>query len=534
MTSASAAVVAGTPRAWIAAIVAAAAALRLVLALQPLDRVDRLFVPDDTYYTLAIARSIAHGLGPTVDGVTLTNGFQPLLAFALTPVYGLAVDDDAVVRICIVLTALTDVLAVWLVVRVTSRSWGPVAGSIAGALWAVSPLAVANALGGLETSLAVGAVLLLVERYGAYTDRPSTAQAVVVGAMGGLAWLARVDTAAAVALVTTAALVRRAPRAHLAAAAMGFGIVVAPWWIYELIRFHSIIPESGAAVRSQVGFHRSLYLTSSLQAAWAAGYLTTAPFAEARAWRQMLFEAQTTGLLVFAAGWIASAAALARAIAARKAIEPAHILCAFGLVVAIFYTCYVPALWFFRRYLAPAEVALAVAWGAALAHLAVANGVRRFAAIAAVTGAVVLGLVQTARWIRFDPASFDIMLEGSKGYREPARIVLASAPPGAVIGAFQSGALSYYAPAGVQIVNLDGVVDGNAHRAILAGRLRDYARQRGVSWFADWPLNRAALDFFSPRATTPPPMLIKGLDGPPRGPDRTTLFAVRWPPAPRP
>jgi len=55
---------------------------RVAVAFRPLAVLDRLFVPDDTYYTLSIARSLAHGLGPTVGGgAPLTNGFQPLVAF---------------------------------------------------------------------------------------------------------------------------------------------------------------------------------------------------------------------------------------------------------------------------------------------------------------------------------------------------------------------------------------------------------------------------------------------------------------------
>jgi len=61
--------------------------LRCALLLRPLAVIDRRFIPDDTYYTLTIARSIAHGHGPTVDGRTLTSGFQPLQGFLMTPVF---------------------------------------------------------------------------------------------------------------------------------------------------------------------------------------------------------------------------------------------------------------------------------------------------------------------------------------------------------------------------------------------------------------------------------------------------------------
>src|SRR5207245_1716037 len=70
--------------------------------------IDRLFVPDDTYYTLTIARSMAHGHGPTTDGSTLTSGFQPLLGFVMTPVFLLTNSADAALRVDMLFLVLAD------------------------------------------------------------------------------------------------------------------------------------------------------------------------------------------------------------------------------------------------------------------------------------------------------------------------------------------------------------------------------------------------------------------------------------------
>ena len=71
-------------------------AVYLWVGVQPLLFLDRIFVHDDTYYILAIARSLAQGLGPSADGVIPTSGFQPLGTFLLVPVFW-----------------LTDVIAPW-------------------------------------------------------------------------------------------------------------------------------------------------------------------------------------------------------------------------------------------------------------------------------------------------------------------------------------------------------------------------------------------------------------------------------------
>jgi len=514
-----------------AAIALGAAALRLFFAIQPLDRIDRVFIPDDTYYTLAVARSLAHGLGPSADRATLTNGFQPLLAFLMVPVYWGTADPDLAVHVVVALAAVADALAVFFIFRVAARAWGRAAGSAAAVLWAVSPYAIANALGGLEASLAILSVLLVVDTAAPFFDCPSMGRAAAIGFLAGLAWLARVDTVAVAVLVTVSALLRAKPRlAHYAIAASAFLVAVGPWWTYELARFGTIVPESGAAVRTQVALHQILYLTTFKQAAWAAGYLTSAPFVDLRAWRLWLFLNDRSGLLVFVLAWTAAALLLGRAAVRRGRLDAPHILIAFGLIVSVFYTFYVPAVWFFRRYLAPAELGMTFGWAVAVGLL---WDRRTFAARAAASLVIVFACaeatVQGIRWARMEASALDIGFEGPKGYREPARLIIQLLPSNAVVGAFQSGALAYYAPPSIQIVNLDGVVDRTAHRATVEGRLRDYGRERGIGWFADWPFNHNAWRVFSERASSPDPVFREIWRGPLRGPDRTILWAVEWP-----
>ena len=86
--------------------------LRLAVLLRPIGVIDKLFVPDDTYYTLTIARSIANGHGPTVDGHTLTSGFQALLGFLMVPVYWLTDNPDTALRIDLALLVVVDTLTI--------------------------------------------------------------------------------------------------------------------------------------------------------------------------------------------------------------------------------------------------------------------------------------------------------------------------------------------------------------------------------------------------------------------------------------
>jgi hypothetical protein len=115
----------------------------------------------------------------------------------------------------------------------------------------------------------------------------------------------------------------------------------------------------------------------------------------------------------------------------------------------------------------------------------------KLAAGALAAGCLLIGLVGAARFMWITPAvSPDTGLHGAKGYREAVRDVYRLTPRGAVIGAFQSGALAYYAPPGVHVINLDGVVDRKAAAAGREHTLADYAKSRGMTHLADWQFNQ--------------------------------------------
>ena len=185
--------------------------LRLALLARPIARLDRGFIPDDTYYTLTIARSIAHGHGPTADGTTLTSGFQPLLGFLMIPVYWVTNNLDLALRLDLFLLIVVDTLIVAILAWVAFRLAGRVAAVVAAAIWAVSPVATTMALGGLETSLALLCEIGLVAAYIWANDRSSTRRWLVVGvieAAGDYFLTASLATALVFGLLLVCLLVR--------------------------------------------------------------------------------------------------------------------------------------------------------------------------------------------------------------------------------------------------------------------------------------------------------------------------------------
>jgi 4-amino-4-deoxy-L-arabinose transferase-like glycosyltransferase len=507
--------------------------IRLAIAARPLVVLDRMFAPDDTYYTLAIARSLAHGLGPTVDGLRSTSGFQPLLAFLVAPVFRFTDDPDVAFRAVLGIGAFADALSTWLVGHLTFRigRGSRVGAIIASTLWAISTAAIAASMNGLESSLAVACTLGALAMWLAAQARGTVVAWLLSGVLLGLCLFARVDTVFFVAAVGLATLLRAGARATLLSAAAALA-AVGPWWLHALTRFGTIVPQSGAAVREQALIYQALGMNVRDQLAWAAGAVVGPPLVDSTWLRQALGSGASAIGCAITVAIVVAAVAIARRGRSHDALR---ILCAHAACLLLFYGLYLPATWFFRRYLLPihAVAAIAVAlglarvWAQRLAHP------RRFRAVTLVVlGCMTATLVALVRFVTFAPTmTVDQGHHGAKGYREPARQILARAPQGAVVGALQSGALGWFAHGSERrVVNLDGVVDVEAAEALRGGHLAAFARSRGVTHLADWDVN---VRLFLARSGDPRltrASLVRVAEAEAQGPhERFVLYEIRWP-----
>ena len=361
--------------------------LRVAVLVRPIGVIDRLFIPDDTYYTLSIARSIAHGHGPTVDGHTLTSGFQALLGFLLVPVYWLTDNPDLALRIDLALLVVVDTLTIVLLAWVAYRFAGRVAAVTAAALWALSPVAVSMALGGLETSLAICAAVALVAAWIWANDTGSTRRAVVTGVVAGLAVLARVDIALLILLLGGLQL-WRGPRRLLVPGAIAGAVVVAPWWIWCTVQFGTPIPTSGEAA------HRLAlvepYSRESL--AQVAGAVAGGPFGVWQWLRERLDVHPWVGVAMF---WVFVIALVALGVVwARRRVMPQLAVAALPLFAAgllLFYAWFAVG-WYFTRYLAPVACVVSLVIAVAVEHVWATRGTWRVPLFVGATAVLAVGL----------------------------------------------------------------------------------------------------------------------------------------------
>jgi hypothetical protein len=477
--------------------------LRVAVLLRPIGVLDKLFIPDDTYYTLTIARSIAHGHGPTVDGHALTSGFQALLGFLLVPVYWLTDSPDTALRIDLALLVVVDTLTIVVLAWVAYRFAGRVAAVTAAALWAVSPVAVSMAMGGLETSLAILGAMALVAAWMWANDTPATTRAAVTGVVAGLAVLARVDVALLVALLAALQL-WRGPRRLLLPGAIAGALVVAPWWIWCTIQFGTPIPTSGSAA------HRLAPLRPFAREGLAqvAGAVAGGPFDVWRSLREWLNDHPVSGMAVF---WCFVVALIALGVLwARRRVMPQLAVGALPMFAAglmVFYAWFGVG-WYFTRYLAPVACVVSLAISIAVARVWRTHGAWRVPLFVATAAVLLVGVVAVVRATNRNftdtnvaPSAFDSVT----GYRDAAMAVVRVPPTGSVLGAYQSGAFGYYANDRIEVVNLDGVVNPAAADALRDDTTVAYMRHRDVDWLADFTLHIVEFVVKTKAEMHPPP-----------------------------
>jgi arabinofuranosyltransferase len=132
---------------------------------------------DDAYIIFRYARNLLAGNG------FVYNPGQPVLA-TTTPLYSILMAALGAIAggpkadfplIALLLNAILGALSCWLLARLGSQLGAPYAGWSAAAVWAVAPMAVTFAIGGMETSLFVA--LLLAAYAASFGKRPTLSAA---------------------------------------------------------------------------------------------------------------------------------------------------------------------------------------------------------------------------------------------------------------------------------------------------------------------------------------------------------------------
>lgn len=414
---------------------------------------------DDAYYYLVIARNVAAGLGATADGISPTNGFQPLWMWLLVPIAWLTSGDTtwllagAQLAVVLIFCASGALLCALLRARL----------GLAPALFAMSVLLFPRFLNvllcGLESGIAVlAAVLLLGELLrgpALRSPEPSRTDA-RAGVLFGVLFLARLDSVF-VALACAACVVLVGlgsgdlpPGARLArtvrkglAVFWPLPVLAAPYLAWNLLAFGHLVPISGELKTSHSALH---FQPGNVNAAYLA----------------------LLGVTLAAA-----------VVELRRPGDRAlgRVLAAFGAGLA----------------LQALHAMVFMTWGVFNWHFA----------LLVPTGAVGVAVLTRALeprlprgWVRAGLWAVALVLIAAQAFaisrlgltftgagREAGRWVAESLPPDAVLGMKDSGAFSYFAER--RVMNLDGVVNSFAYQETLCrGELAEFLARHGVQYVA--------------------------------------------------
>jgi hypothetical protein len=446
---------------------------------------------EDAFYSMAVARNVAAGVGVTADGVRPTNGFQPLFTFVQAGLFRLAGDDALAMRLS---TALS--WAIWLVTlplvgrlardalddgadQRERRQW------LAAGLYGAGFLTFMHHFNGLETGLLMLLYATLARGWqrGWFLGRAGPAR---LGLLLGLAVLTRIDAAVFAAIVGAWLALREArarPMAGLLAAAQ-VGVIAflvsAPWWAFNLLEFGRLMPTSGTAQQEWAINERRLRWIF-----WAMAncLLPGLWLGKAEEWSEdgIPLSALRAAIILTLVWWARRLWPAGKTLAdladtTRRTVEFGLLMAmTFGLL-ALYYGFSFIAYWFYYRYFFPVAIPASVA----IATLLVAGipAGRRWhrpamalPALLALPTLISAVMAQQGRTLHLETV-----------YWEQLALVAERVPATDEVAAGQTGTLGFFRQG---VVNVDGKVNRDAipHQ----DAMWEYLRARGVRWFVDWP-----------------------------------------------
>lgn len=222
-----------------------AALPRLVIAAQPIPTQLDKTLPDDAYYYFLTARNIIAGRGSSVDGLNPSNGWHPLWMIINTAIFSAQYDNpDTPVRVAVALGAVCDSLVAVCIYGALRRVQSESAAIIGGLAYAFNIMPIFQAVNGLETGLAALMLALawLSTLHLLRSQRPRAG--LVWGALFGLAFLARTDSALVLGCLGIYAVwrLRYSPQIVLIGVITAM-VVIAPWFAWNYANFGSALDQ---------------------------------------------------------------------------------------------------------------------------------------------------------------------------------------------------------------------------------------------------------------------------------------------------
>jgi len=460
--------------------------IRLGLAWVSIPTLIQKTVSDDSFYYFGIARHIAIDGSVSINGLTQTNGFHPLWLLLISPIYMLLENNlETPIHVALTIGAILDVVTGLLAYRLTRLLTGSsAAGLVAATVYILNPTAVFNAINGMETSLNVLLIGLFLFVYAAIQNGgPTLRRYGLLGIVGGLMMLARSDNIFLLCTIYSHAAwtsMRKPGGKGLPISVLGTSCLFALWLLWNYYSFGTIVQTSATAIPYVRHEHFILHSGGSTARLLVESFHW---LFERHAW---LIDASWTGLppLTGLPLWVVVGFGSVKTVYdSKRRHQP---VAGFALVGLLLLSCVALLLfhalvrWFPRAwYFAPLSFGFALLLG-----VLVAAGRKyppaplwKHRVIVTLAVSEVFLLVGGFWWSRgLYPWQLE-MYEASLWLR-------ANTPASSRIGSFNSGLQAYYSDR--TVINLDGVVNDAALKAVGQKRLLEYIQEMRIRYIADY------------------------------------------------
>jgi len=170
--------------------------IRLYVSWQDVVMLFQKCVVDDAFFYFGIAKNIAAGNGATFDGSIMTNGFHPIYALLLVPIFWFSPENPEIpVHVALTILSIFNVLTGYVIFLIVRKIAGRIAGLFGAFLWLFNPFVILIGLNGVEAGVAAFFISLCIYVHleEKKTDRVFLPRMIFLSFLTALAILSRVD-----------------------------------------------------------------------------------------------------------------------------------------------------------------------------------------------------------------------------------------------------------------------------------------------------------------------------------------------------
>jgi len=442
---------------------------RLLLLAQPMPTLLAKLLDDDSFYYFSIVRNVAEGHGIVFNEGIPTNGFHPLYALMILPLFKLLLPlgQNVPVYASLILLSVCDMVTTYFLYKVVNRLTNETWGLVAAFIWAFNPWVAFTSLIGVEVPVQIMLISILIFSMLNVNSSPTKEPPLFLwGSLLALIFLARMD-GVFLGVGIFWWIIRNSKRNQVIPRSLKlFGsslILVLPWLLWGVFGVGSLLPVSGKATHL-------LRVVENTLPFWVAGSIYITGVYMLQLILPVVFHIPWSGIQVASM----FALILGLFILKRKDVRPYLKKLDFLLIsFSLYLICYWFVLLGIRRWYALYLCYFFIIWLSILGFEISKNFVwmRRpkhiliFLSIwFAVSGSIIYSQTGAQNHAVFMEMAFYINsnLNTSR------------------VGAFNTGILQYYTLS--EVINLDGVVNPEAFEAMKQGQTEEYMLSHVDYW----------------------------------------------------